>query len=216
MKKKSIIFTLLSTALLSQISSATDVINANLGITNNYIWRGVTQSDDNFSLSGGADYQDNSGLYAGAWAASVDFNDDTNFEYDFYTGYQRKINNVDFDLGYIYYGYQGENGLDFSEVYLRATFAKLTFAVSTLLDSDAGGDFTDATYVEASYNYALPHQLTMSIHAGLYHFKDESNYQDFNISLSHGGFSLMVSTLTGNDKLEDTLIALSYSKSFDL
>lgn len=216
MKKILIISTLLSAALLSQVASATDSITSNIGITNNYIWRGVTQSDDHFSLSGGADYQDNSGLYIGAWAATVDFDDDTNIEYDFYTGYQKQINNVDFDFGYIYYGYQGEEYLDFSEVYIRTSFEKFTLAVSTLLDSDAGGDFTDSTYFEASYSYALPQQITMNIHAGHYSFKEEGNYQDFNMSFSHGDFSIMISTLTGNERLKDTLIAFSYSKSFDL
>ena len=214
MNKNIFVALILGGIAFSTVSMASDSKSFNLGFTSNYLWRGVTQSDDKVSLSGGGDYNDNSGLYVGGWAASVDFNDDTNFEYDFYTGFQKEINGINFDIGYIRYGYQGEDNLDFSEVYIRASFNDLSFAVSTLLDSDTGGDFSDSTYYEASYDYPLSQQVTMSIHGGFYDFKDGGDYQDFNIALNYENFSLMVSTLTGNDALEDTLIALSYSKSF--
>jgi len=215
---KKVLFTslLLSTAFTPNFASAAYQVSANVGITSNYVWRGVTQSDDKFSISAGADYNADSGFYAGVWAATVDFNDDTNFEYDFYTGFQKDFSNVNLDVGYIYYGYQGEDDLAFSEVYVKASFDKLTVGVSTLADNDTGADFADSTYLEASYSFSLPNQITLDIHGGYYDFKDGDNYQDYNLSLSKGDFSLMVSTLTGNDTLEDTLVSLSYSKSFDL
>jgi len=196
-------------------SSAADDKSINIGLTSDYLWRGVTQSDNKFSLSGGGDYNHNSGFYAGVWAASVDFNDDTNFEYDFYTGFQKEINSINFDIGYIRYGYQGEDNLDFSEVYIKANFKDLNFAVSTLVDSDTGGDFSDSTYIEVNYEYILPYQITMSVHGGYYDFKEAKNYQDFNLTFSYEDFSLMISTLTGNEALEDTVVTLSYSKVFN-
>lgn len=216
MKKVLLTSLILSASFTSTLAAADDSITANIGITSNYVWRGVTQSDDKFSISGGADYNADSCFYAGVWAATVDFNDDTNFEYDFYTGFQKDFSNVNLDVGYIYYGYQGEDNLAFSEAYVKASFDKLTVGVSTLVDNDTGADFADSTYLEASYGFSLSHQVSLDIRAGYYDFKDAEDYQDFSLTLSKGDFSFMVSTLTGNDALEDTLVSLSYSKSFDL
>ena len=215
MHKTLICSLILSTVMMPNLSFAADAVSANVGITSNYIWRGVSQSDDKMSISAGADYSNDSGFYAGVWAASVDFNDDTNFEYDLYTGFQFDVDNITFDLGYLYYGYQGEDNLAFSETYLKASYQAITMAVSLLVDSDAGGDFADTRYFEASYDFSLPYDVALTVHAGYYDFKSGDNYQDFNIAVSKSGFSLMLSTLTGNDSLEDTLVALSYSKSFD-
>ncbi|ALO35190.1 hypothetical protein CMT41_11000 [Colwellia sp. MT41] len=208
--------TLLTSMFFSTAASADDAFSANIGITSNYIWRGITQSDDNFSVSAGADYNHESGFYLGTWAATVDFNDDTNFEYDFYSGYQTNFANIDWDIGYIYYGYQGEDNLAFSEVYLRASYETLSLAVSTLVDNDTDGEFGDSHYFEAAYGFSLPYEISLDLHAGYYNLPADADYNDFNISLSKSGFSLMVSTLTGNDAFEDTLVSLSYSKSFDL
>ena len=214
MNKNLLISLVVSSIAFPSVSSAADEKSINIGITSDYLWRGVTQSDNKFSLSAGGDYNDNSGFYVGVWAASVDFDDNTNFEYDFYTGFQKEINNINFDIGYIRYGYQGEDNLDFSEVYIKANYKDLTFAISTLVDSDTGGDFSDSTYIEVNYDYSLTNQITMSVHGGYYDFKDSENYQDFNLSFGYEDFSLMISTLTGNDNLEDTVIALSYAKAF--
>lgn len=208
--------TLLISTLFSTASATENSFSANIGVTSNYIWRGVTQSDDKFSVSTGADYSHESGFYLGTWAATVDFNDDTNFEYDFYSGYQTTFANIDWNLGYIYYGYQGEDNLAFSEVYLRASYEALTLAASTLVDNDTDGEFGDSHYYEASYVFSLAYKVSLNLHAGYYSLPDDSDYSDFNISISKSDFSLMVSTLTGNDALEDTLVSLSYSKSFDL
>ena len=46
-------------------------LTGNIGVTNNYIWRGVTQSDDESAVSGGIDYSDKSGIYAGTWFSNM-------------------------------------------------------------------------------------------------------------------------------------------------
>ncbi|KGJ95087.1 TorF family putative porin [Colwellia psychrerythraea] len=207
--------TLLTSTFFSAEIIAEDSFSANVGITSNYIWRGVSQSDDKFSVSAGADYSHESGFYLGTWAATVDFNDDTNFEYDFYSGYQTNIADINWDIGYIYYGYQGEDNLAFSEIYLRANYQALTLAASTLVDNDTDGEFGDSQYYEASYGFTLPYHVSLDLHAGYYSLPSDANYSDYNISLSKSNFTLMVSTLTGNDALKDTLVSLSYSNNFD-
>lgn len=51
-------------------------ISANIGVVSNYIFRGVTQTQDGAAVQGGLDFAHESGFYAGAWASNVDFNDE--------------------------------------------------------------------------------------------------------------------------------------------
>jgi len=194
---------------------AQENISANIGLSSNYVWRGVTQSDNNFSLSGGLDLNSDSGFYAGTWLASVDYNDDTNFEYDFYAGYQKEFGQFMFDAGIIYYGYQGTEDINLSELYLKSTYQDLSFAVSTQLDNDDGSSFTDSNYYEISYQFALPYEINLQTHVGYYQLFENDNYHDYRMTFAKGDFTFLVSKLVGNKTLEDTLVSLNYSKTFN-
>lgn len=82
----------------------------NVGFTSNYIFRGVSQTWNEPAIQGGFDYSHSSGLYLGTWGSNVSGNQYTNasMEWDFYGGYNGKIND---DLGYtaglIYVVYPG-------------------------------------------------------------------------------------------------------------
>ena len=56
-------------------------LTGNIGVANNYIWRGVTQSDDESAVSGGIDYKNKSGLYAGTWFSNMS---NSSYEHDLY------------------------------------------------------------------------------------------------------------------------------------
>ena len=50
-------------------------VSANIGVVSNYVWRGITQTDDKAAVQGGVDYSHSSGFYAGTWVSNVDFPD---------------------------------------------------------------------------------------------------------------------------------------------
>ena len=64
--------------------AANAAVEANIGATSNYVWRGVTQTNDDAAISGGVDYSDESGVYVGAWASDVKWVD--GYEFDVYFG----------------------------------------------------------------------------------------------------------------------------------
>jgi uncharacterized protein (TIGR02001 family) len=207
----------LNSAVANERASSEHMVSTNVGISSNYIWRGITQTDKKPAVSVGADYSHQSGFYAGTWLSNVDFSDDTNLELDLYSGYKTEINGADVDFGYIYYGYQGGDDNHFSEAYIKVSIDNLSLGVSTLVDSQWGDSVTDLTYFEGNYTFSLPSDLSLDLHAGYYDLKDAQNYRDFSIALSHiSGLSLMVTTLEGNEALEDELISVSYNRSFDL
>ena len=66
---------------------------ANIALTTDYRFRGQSQSQGEFALSGGVDYAHESGFFAGVWASNVDFNDaaETYYEVDLYAGFTKAI-----------------------------------------------------------------------------------------------------------------------------
>jgi len=48
-------------------------ISANVALTTDYVWRGISQNQEDPALQGGFDYAHDSGFYLGAWAANVNF-----------------------------------------------------------------------------------------------------------------------------------------------
>ena len=129
---KIIILALLSLGVLS-VSAAEFKYNA--ALTNNYIWRGMTQTGEDAAFSGGFDVSSDSGAYVGAWGSYVDFDNETNKELDYYFGYSdESARGVNFDIGYISYNYPRESGLDFEEIYVGVAYKWVGVTISTGLD----------------------------------------------------------------------------------
>lgn len=80
---------------------------ASVALTTDYVFRGVSQTDENWAIQGSFDYGHPSGFYLGIWASNVDeIVSEGNIEIDFYGGYSRELSkNFSFDIGVIYYFY---------------------------------------------------------------------------------------------------------------
>ena len=63
-------------------------IEANVGFTTDYIWRGMTQNDGDTSFSGGIDLSTDSGFYAGTWVGDITW-DEASYELDVYAAHKR-------------------------------------------------------------------------------------------------------------------------------
>ena len=121
---------LASTSLVADITSDVEV-SANVALTSNYVWRGMTQSDNLPAIQGGVDlgYK---GAYVGIWASNVDFdNMETSSEFDFYAGYANEISGLTYDVNYCQYTYPGDNdALSFGEASLTLGYDFEVAAVS--------------------------------------------------------------------------------------
>ena len=98
--KKIAVLLLISTSYMSL--SAADV-EFNLALSNDYIWRGMSQTGEDPAASGGFDVSSSEhGAYVGVWGSNVDFGSETNTELDYYFGYaDESARGVSFDVGYI-------------------------------------------------------------------------------------------------------------------
>jgi uncharacterized protein (TIGR02001 family) len=80
-------------------------ITFNAGAASDYVFRGVSQTDEDPEIFGGADATIGKIGYAGVWVSNVDFNNGTDLEYDIYAGIKPTLGPVALDLGVIRYGY---------------------------------------------------------------------------------------------------------------
>ena len=106
-------------------------ISANLAITSNYVWRGMTQTANSPAVQGGIDlgYK---GFYLGAWGSNVEFGpSNNNLEADIYAGYASEIAGIGYDIGFIQYAYPNESTLwNFEEAYIGLSKDFGTFGVN--------------------------------------------------------------------------------------
>ena len=103
----------ISITLLAALQAAPAIVSAdvssNVSASSNYLFRGVTQTDGAAAVQGGLDYEHASGFYAGGWGSNVDFGDGSSYELDLYAGFSGSVEELGYDVGYIYWVY-GFNG----------------------------------------------------------------------------------------------------------
>ena len=147
-------------------------ISANLAITSNYVWRGMTQTDNSAAVQGGIDLR-YKGFYLGTWGSNISWtNDDrSSLEADVYAGYKNSFGGVGFDIGYILYGYPNVSDLNnFDELYIGLDYdfgmvginGKYSFAI----DSNDIGATSD--YWEIGASAGLPWEMTLAASYGDY------------------------------------------------
>lgn len=221
--KSSTMTAAISALLIS--GAATAEFSANIGATSNYVWRGVSQTDDSAAVSGGLDYAHDSGFYAGTWASNVDFDDDTTAEVDLYGGFANELDGgLGYDVGVIYYWYPGANDdLDFTELYLTLSYSNFSGGVAYTVDKeDDDADENDLYYhLGASFDVAETWSVGGTV--GYYDFDSGDSYThgQFDITKSAGDlgdFTFSVSVADEDDDLGidgDPLVFVSWAKSFD-
>ena len=99
-----------------------------VALTNDYIFRGISQTDHNPAIQGSINYTLDTGfygtsVYGGVWGSNLDFNDDAatnnngaHLELDWTFGFTGNIldTGIGYTLGAIYYNYPGaRNGLSY-------------------------------------------------------------------------------------------------------
>lgn len=223
--KKSLLTSAVSALALMASSSSFAELTANVSVTNNYIWRGLTQSINEGAVQGGIDYASESGFYAGTWTSNVSYDaqDAYSYEHDMYFGFAGEASGLSYDIGYLYYNYDENAGFDFGEVYATIGMGPASVTAYFLTNAEpeesdfpaAGWDFDafGTFYLSGDYTIPLASGAEVGLHLG-YHegdFAEAFNgvglgegYFDYNISIAKDGFSFMVtSTDLGDDDDND-------------
>jgi uncharacterized protein (TIGR02001 family) len=119
-------------------------VSANVAFASDYIWRGMTQTGSDPALSGGFDFESESGFYAGIWGSNVSFSEGAGSELDTYFGYGFSLGEVGVDISYVDFGYPGDSGLDFQEIGVALSYGD--FGVGYYSGQDGAPDYMDLSY----------------------------------------------------------------------
>jgi uncharacterized protein (TIGR02001 family) len=198
-------------------ASAQGELSANIGVTNDYVWRGISQTDNGFAVQGGVDYT-NGGFYVGTWASNVDFGSDADIEVDLYGGFTGALTEtISFDVGVIGYIYPGEDDLNFLELKAGLGFAFDALELGTTVYYDPDNK---NTYLEGTASYAFTEKFSGMASVGNYSFDLGGDYTDWSVGVGYA-FDLFDLTLkytdtdiTGATDIADENFVVMISKSF--
>ena len=216
-------------------------LTGNASVTNNYLWRGLTQSTNEPAFQGGIDYANDSGFYAGTWISNVQYESDDvySYEHDLYAGFTFSKGDADFDVGYLYFNYDDDANFDFGEVYGSVSVGRFSFGANFLVNTEADEtgtqdfDVFETYYLSTDYTVPLANDVAVTFHVG-YHEGDFSeafngvsgDYVDYSISLAKDGFTFTISdtdlsddgsfATTGARDNDEMKFVISYSVDIDL
>ncbi len=219
------IFTLLVCLYIASPVAQADV-SANVGVTSNYVFRGLTQTNNDPAVQGGIDYTHDSGFYAGAWASQVDLpkggrnsQDVTGLEVDGYVGLSSELQGGGrFDLGAIQYSYTDVDKGDTRELYFGLGFGP--FSGTFYWGDDTNLSASRYQYLDLKYKLDLGDEVGLTLHYGHYDSRgSNSDYNDISASLKKTILGADVSvTATAEDHRNSKRekLFMTITKTFDL
>lgn len=188
-------------------------LTANVGIFGQYVFRGITYTNERPALQGGFDYAHASGFFAGVWGSSLDKNGlyGNSLEIDLYGGYVHQFTpDLGINVGFLQFYYPDNEKLagespNTTELNAAVTWKwfnlKYSYAVSDFFGinnksfGDGKGDSDGSDYLELNFNYVLPYDINLALHAGHQTVEGRSygDYTDFLIGVNKN-FSIASST----------------------
>lgn len=170
-------------------TAATAEVSGLVAVGSDYVWRGISQTDNQIALIGELDYEHASGVYAGVWASNVDFGPgDPSLELDLYAGYARELDNgIYYDVGVVHYEYPGAGDIETEEYYLGVGYGGVNLVLN--YTDDYFGSDASAWYLKLDAEFAVPGEMTLVLHAGRSdgdHFDLAGNtaYTDYRVGVS--------------------------------
>lgn len=156
----------LTPATPPEADSTEPQFSVNATAASDYIFRGVSQTENHPAVFGAARVTDDA-FYLGAGIENVDFHNSTDAEYDLSAGWTPVVAGFRLDLGLIRYGYINEPGhthidtLDFKGVVLH-DFGPTTLAAAVFYTPDYFGSGHDGEYYEGRATYRIIDDLSVN------------------------------------------------------
>jgi uncharacterized protein (TIGR02001 family) len=172
-------------------------ITGNVGLFSQYVFRGISQTNEKPAIQGGFDFAHKSGIYLGTWASNISWVSDavpavsSSIEWDFYGGYKGSLpNDFGYDLGVLYYYYPGSYPTGFSpkpnttELYAALSWKFVTLKYSYAVSDTFGFPNSDGSYyVELNASYDVAEKVSDAIgkvtiygHVGYQDYKNNGAY----------------------------------------
>jgi uncharacterized protein (TIGR02001 family) len=208
---------LLGHALLSSSALAADAVapastetpaftlTTNVGLVSQYVFRGISYSQEKPVVQGGADLAHASGFYVGVWGTGLSGKaiQNASGEIDVYGGYAGSVGEFAYDLGLLQFIFPGgrytgtDQDYNTLEAYASLGFKGLKLKYShavtdyfgfnnTSFGAAGNGDSKGSHYVEANYVLELSPGWSLDLHAGRQTVRNYRayNFTDYRVGLA--------------------------------
>jgi len=186
---------LLALMMAAGISVAQAQVTGNLGLTSDYRFRGVSQSQSAPAVQGGIDYTHSSGFYAGNWNSSVSsqlYTNGSGVESDLYAGFKKEFLGFTIDVGSYNYYYpkaqttSSSTDFDTNELYIGASKGPVTVKASQSISNYFGiANSKNSNYYQVDLAQPVAGKLTAVAHVGRTDINNNANLNstDWNAGL---------------------------------
>jgi uncharacterized protein (TIGR02001 family) len=190
----------LALMMMAGISVAQAQVTGNLGLTSDYRFRGVSQTQNAPAVQGGIDYNHKSGLYVGNWNSSVSsqmYTNGSGVESDLYAGFKKDIyKGLTLDVGSYNYFYpratnNTSTNFDTNELFAGLGYGPVSVKYSQSLSNYFGtANSKNSQYYQADIAQPLTYiskNLSLLAHVGRTEVNNNSNlnYTDYNVGLGY-------------------------------
>ncbi|NDC08944.1 MAG: hypothetical protein EBZ75_06270 [Oxalobacteraceae bacterium] len=214
--KKLVLASAIASVFIGQAALAADatpehVVTYNMGVTSDYVFRGISQSRNKPAVSAGVDYAHSpTGAYLGAWASTISWIADshpnsvttanrssTPYELDLYGGIKGDIGGgLSYDAGAILYpGHKLGSAPDANtvEVYGKVAYGPVYFKINyALTDAIFVADKAGSYYLDLGADVPLAEKLVLNAHYGHWKFANGGavptantyNYSDWKVGVT--------------------------------
>ncbi len=174
--------------LFATAGAANAELSSTWALTNDYDFRGTSQSSEDPAIQGSLDFSMENGWYVGTWASNVDFGpgDPADVEVNLYTGFSGGAEEgLGWDVGITYYLYPDESDYNYPEIYGKLSYGMFSGAV--YYSNDWVNSDEDSLYVSGDVSVPLGDVFSINAHLG-YSFGDyfdniDSEYMDYSIGV---------------------------------
>lgn len=182
MMLKSMLAAAFCSVLPVAVSAAPVQSSGNLTLVSDYLYRGISQTNEGPALQGQLTLNQQDGWYLTAWGSNIKFGDGS-LELDLSAGRTFALNDDwSLDLGLMKYfypkGHNSSNGYNFVEAYGKLIYgqANLMLAVT---DDYFGTGVSSFAYLSGDYTQDLTDNLQLVWHLGYNHFDGAEDFQLF-------------------------------------
>ncbi len=185
------------------VEEAESPISWSLAVTNDYVFRGVSQTSENPAFQAGLTYTTPFGLYVGAWGSNVDFGDPEpgvrgpNFELDGFVGYNTDLSDQwNLDLSVVRYAYLDASS-DYGDIDYNEFIAKVGYAVTDSVSltglvayaNDYSNTGADEYYYNLGSSFGVGGDISLNVGVGYTSIEAEEgvgrvDYFDGSVSVS--------------------------------
>jgi uncharacterized protein (TIGR02001 family) len=218
-------------------------LTGNVGLFSQYVFRGITQTNEKPAVQGGFDWAHKSGFYLGTWASNVSWISDytpgvsASLEWDFYGGYKGSLPaDFGYDLGVLYYWYPGSYPTGFvlpntTELYAALTWKWLSLKYSWSANNKTFGipDSRGSGYLDLTASYDVIDKVSDIIgkvtifgHLGHQWFSGNTsptvansnyNYGDWKVGASTEVYGVTVGIYGSGTNAQDSFYTNVYGKN---